>query len=273
MKMKKFVIIIICGIMAQNYAVSQHRSITWEKFNFVGPELKQIGQLATRHSKDIPSSPWSVGCETLDRDYGKFANYKNYVGELGVKSARLQSGWAKCEQQKGKYSFEWLDECVYGLNEQGVKPWICLCYGNPLYGAEKELGAKIFTDEATMSAWLRYVEATVKHYRNVVNEWEIWNEPNLRSNSPADYAVLLIKTADKIKEIQPDAVIIGFSLAGFSPGPFTQGVFETLKASNKTNIVDYLTFHPYINNPDDANPEIAALQAMARSYHPGIRFF
>ena len=271
--MKKKIFIIALSIMAQSHIIAQHRSITWEKFNNTGLELKQIGQLATRSSKDISSSPWSVGCETLDRDYGKFANYKEYVGELGVKSARLQSGWAKCEQQKGKYTFEWLDECVYGLNEQGVKPWICLCYGNPIYGAEKELGAKLFTDEATMSAWLRYVEATVKRYSNVVNEWEIWNEPNLRSNTPESYASLLIKTADKIKEVQPDAVIIGFSLSGVTSGPFTQGIFEALKANNKTDIVDYLTYHPYLHNPDDANPEIAKLQAMAQSYHPGIKLF
>ena len=122
-----------------------------------------------------------------------------------------------------------------------------------------------------MTAWLKYVEAIVKRYRHVVNEWEIWNEPD--GNAPAHYASLLMKTADKIKEVQPDAVIIGFSLAGFSPGPFPQGVFETLKANNKADIVDYFTFHPYINNPDDANTGIAALQALARSFHPGIKFF
>jgi hypothetical protein len=52
--------------------------------------------------------------------------------------------------QNRKYVFEWLDSCVYGLHEQGVNPWICLCYGNPLYGAGKELGVGIFTDELTI---------------------------------------------------------------------------------------------------------------------------
>jgi len=76
-------------------------------------------------------------CETLDRDYAKFSVYKDYVGELGVKHARIQSGWAKCEKQKGVYEFDWLDECVYGLNQQTVKPWMCLCYGNPIYRLER----------------------------------------------------------------------------------------------------------------------------------------
>lgn len=54
-------------------AQTKHPSITWKAFNATGPELKQIGRIAVRHSKDIESSPWSVGCETLDRDYAKFS--------------------------------------------------------------------------------------------------------------------------------------------------------------------------------------------------------
>ena len=45
-----------------------YKSITWEKFQASGPELKPIGNLAVRHAKEIKSSPWSIGCETLDRD-------------------------------------------------------------------------------------------------------------------------------------------------------------------------------------------------------------
>lgn len=267
---KSLIVSILCAL--EIIVMAQPRSVTWEKFKVSGPALKLIGQLAVRPSKDIEASQWSVGCETLDRDYGKFVNYKDYVGELGVKSARIQSGWAKCEQKKGEYYFEWLDTCVYGLNEQRVKPWICLCYGNPLYGANKELGAKIFTDKTTMSAWLKYVEATVKRYKNTVSEWEIWNEPNLRSNPPEVYASLLMKTAETIKNIQPDAVIIGFSLAGIRID-WAKSVFELLKANNKTGIVDYLTYHPYVLNPDDAVGDIRVLSEMARSYDPGIQLF
>ena len=120
-----------------------YRSITWDKFRASGPELKQIGWIATRHAKEIQSSDWSVGCETLDRDQAKFSVYREYVGELGAKHGRLQSGWAKCEKQKGVYEFAWLDECVYGLNEQRVKPWVCLCYGNPMYKSTIQLGSTL----------------------------------------------------------------------------------------------------------------------------------
>jgi len=268
--MKKILSILI-AVVISSIAFGQNRYSSWELFKYSGPGLKQTGWLTTKHSKEIKSSSWSVGCETLDRDYAKFSIYQDYVGELGVKYARLQSGWAKCEKEKGTYRFEWLDSCVYGLTEQSVEPWICLCYGNPLYGSGIRLGSKIFTDEKAMAAWLKYVETTVKRYQDVVKLWEVWNEPNGGSESQ-EYATLLMKTAEVIKRVQPESKILGFSLAGI-PLKFTEEVFEILKTSNKLNLVDYLSYHPYNRNPDDSYTEVEKLKSLAHSYNPDIKLF
>ena len=247
------------------------RYTSWNVFKYSGPGLKQAGWLTTRQSNEIVSSSWSVGCETLDRDYADFSIYKNFVGELGVKYARLQSGWAKCEKEKGKYNFAWLDSCVYGLEEQSVEPWICLCYGNPLYGADIRLGAKLFTDETTMAAWLDYVKATVSRYKDVVKRWEVWNEPNMTNDSNV-YANLLIKTATVIKETDPDAKVMGFSLAGMDID-FAAKVLNILKANHKLEWVDYLTYHPYDQNPDNSYKDVEKLETLAHSYNPRIQLF
>jgi len=111
---RRMAIVLTVGLLLGSSAFGQARkSITWERFNASGPELKPLGLLAVRHAEDIDSSPWSVGCETLDRDQARFRVYEDYVGELGVKHARLQSGWAKCEKQQGIYDFAWLDEGVW----------------------------------------------------------------------------------------------------------------------------------------------------------------
>ena len=141
-----------------------HWSLTWKKMQTTGPELELIGTLPTRTTHELGASDWSVGCETLDRDYADFDSYKPYLSELGVTSARIQSGWARCEQKKGKYEFGWLDEAVDGLCEQGIRPWMCLACGNPVYGAQKSLGSRIFTDEERHFKALRLgvlAEATV----------------------------------------------------------------------------------------------------------------
>ena len=251
----------------------KYSSVTWKKFNATGPELKQIGRIAVRHSRDIKSSAWSVGCETLDRDQAKFSVYKDYVGELGVKHGRLQSGWAKCEKKKGVYEFGWLDESVYGLAEQGVQPWMCLCYGNPIYGSDKHLGAGVaalaYSEEA-LAAWLKYVEATVSRYKETVTVWEVWNEPN--GHGCEEYALLLMKTAEAIKKVQPDAVIMGLSLAGVST-KFAAGVLDILKAKGALDCIDYLTYHPYTTNPDTSYSQVDKLKELAESYSPDIKLY
>lgn len=274
--MRKVVVVFLIGLFASALAMAQgkdklYRSITWEKFNASGPALKQIGTIATRHAKEIPSSAFSVGCETLDRDFAKFSLYKNYVGELGVKHARLQSGWAKCEKQKGVYDFAWLDECVNGLNEQGVKPWICLCYGNPIYGSDIHLGAGVAAlshSPEAMAAWLKYVEATVKRYKDVVSEWEIWNEPY---GQEKDYAPLLIATAELVKKIQPGAITLGEILT--HPNKGTVAMLESIKSAGKLDLVDTWAYHPYVPNPDLAYPAVEKLKDFLHSYNPKFKLY
>ena len=251
----------------------KYHSITWEKLKASGPQLKQIGWLAVRHSKGIKSSPWSVGCETLDRDQAKFSVYKDYVGELGVKHARLQSGWAKCEKQQGVYDFAWLDECVNGLAQQGVEPWMCLCYGNPIYGSDLHLGAgvaAVTNNEQAMAAWLKYVDATVSHYANRITTWEVWNEPN--THGCAEYAALLMKTAHTIRRVQPAATIMGLSLAGVDL-KFTKGVLEILKQRQQLDCINYATYHPYARNPDTSYSAVAKLQDLVASYNRDIKLY
>ncbi len=270
--MKQIVLILLICTTINMISLGQYKNVSWDLFQYSGPGLKQIGWLATKQSEEIQSSPWSVGCETLDRDYAKFSIYKDFVGKLGVKHARLQSGWAKCEQEKGKYNFAWLDSCVNGLAEQSVQPWLCLCYGNPIYGSDFRLQAKIFTDEETMSAWLKYVEATVIRYKDVVKEWEIWNEANNGNKDPEVYTSLFIKTAEVVRKVQPEAVIIGLSTYRI-PLDYIKDFLDILKVNRKLELLDYVCYHPYLNNPDGSYDDVEKLIALVHSYSPDIQIY
>ena len=147
-------VLILATVMSVS-AQKKPYSVTWQNFNTYSTRLPETGKLVTKPADGSGDSRWSIGCETLDRDY---ADFRKYVGPLGVGYARIQSGWAKCEQEKGKYDFAWLDEIVDGLNSQGVRPWMCLCYGNPLYGADRNLGSGIFTTDEVMKPWLKRAE-------------------------------------------------------------------------------------------------------------------
>jgi hypothetical protein len=267
--MGMLVALAICSVAMGAEKGKKYRSITWEKLKASGPELKQIGLLATRPAKEIESSEWSVGCETLDRDQAKFSVYKDYVGELGAKHGRLQSGWAKCEKEKGVYDFAWLDECVYGLDQQSVKPWMCLCYGNPIYKSTIQLGstlAPIVHSEEAMAAWLKYVEAVVTRYKKVVNEWEIWNEP---FGQGKDYAIMVLATAELIKRIQPDAVVLVTAITDAD----RVDVLEALKTANRLDLVDYWVYHPYARNPDTSYAWVEKTREQLASYSPKYKLY
>lgn len=272
--MRRLIILFFClACISDAFGqVKRFRNITWDAFKVSGPNLEFAGWLIPKSSKNIEASTWSVGCETLDRDYADFSVYKDYVGALGVKHGRLQSGWAKCEQTKGVYDFAWLDSCVYGLVEQGVKPWMCLCYGNPLYGSQVTLGSKVASvsqsDEA-MAAWLRYVEVIVNRYKGVINEWEIWNEPY---HQEKDYAPLLIETAKLIKKIQPSSI----TLAEILTDPRNTGdtiLLEALKKNNCLQDVDYWAYHPYTRNPDESYPVVERLKTFVQSYNDKFKLY
>jgi len=60
--------------------------------------MKRIGSINPRSTKDIKSSRITVGCETLDRDHTVWDNYKDYLPPLGVKKIRLQAVYILIEK-------------------------------------------------------------------------------------------------------------------------------------------------------------------------------
>ncbi|MBR3222962.1 MAG: hypothetical protein IKF72_12135 [Kiritimatiellae bacterium] len=238
--------------------------VTWAKLNRLDPGLREIGRLAVRGAKDIKSSKWSVGCETMDRDYANWDSYKAWLEPLGAKHGRLFSGWAKTEQEKGKYDFTWLDPQVREMAAMGVKPWICLSYGNPVYGSDFRLGMRVkqVTDKPeAFEAWLRYCAAVVERYKDVVDEWEIWNEP---FNQGLEYAEMFYRTAKAIRAVQPTAKC--FCTAITFPGDY-KCVLEKLKGENALDLGSYFIYHPYDANPDSSYAKTAEpLRRLVKGY-------
>ena len=231
----------------------------------------EIGQIAPRHAKEIRSSNWSVGAEMLDRDWTIYENWKSYLGPLGAKKARIQSGWAKTEKAIGIYDFTWLDVVIHDMNAQGVRPWISLSYGNPLYpeGGGTSLNAAVPKSETAMTGWKNYVKTIVVRYKNVVDEWEVWNEPNYRI-APEDYANLFIATAEIIRTEHPKATIIAFAIGSGVDYKYVDKVMEIIQEKEKIHLIDQITHHRHIFIPENNEPELA-LEKVVAKYNPAIK--
>ena len=249
----------------------EKRCVTMSRLKSAQPGAgKELGRLRTRRSPEIGESPffwWSVGCECMDRDYADWNAYKELLPMLGVKHGRLISGWAKTEREKGKYDFSWLDPHVREMSEMGVKPWITLAYGNPVWGCEKTLGSpvrQITENEEAIAAWLRYVAAVVERYGDAVDEWEIWNEPFRQ----AEYPEFFLQTARTIRTKQAGAKIFAACINDVSA---TERLLERLKSENALSLCSRLVYHPYNPDPDAAYASLAMpLRELAKKYSPSI---
>jgi hypothetical protein len=250
-------------ILFYSFAIANAGDIDW----------RQIGKIKPRHANEIQSSNWSVGAETMDRDYTIYKNWSSYLGPLGVKKARIQGGWAKTEKRKGVYDFAWLDEIIFDMNDQAVEPWMCLCYGNSLYsdGGGVYLGAQIPRSKDALRAWNQWVRAVVSRYMDVIDEWEIWNEPDLRgSNAARNYASFMLETAEQIRRIQPDAQILAMSTAGVNTR-FVRDVLNIAKQQGRLHLIDQVTYHPYNRNPDDSYKAVEELRRTVTDFSPRIK--
>lgn len=238
-------------------------------------DWKVVGQLKTRDAKDIKASTWSIGGETLDRDYTDYQSYKTYLGPLGAKRIRLQGGWSKCEKVKGGYDFAWLDAVIPDAASRGVSPWVELSYGNPIYegGGEAKLAGHIPTSPEGLQAWDNWVEAMVTRYKNQVPAWEIWNEPDLNpKHTGKQIAEFYTRTARIVKRIQPNAQLIALGMASVTKLDFARDFMEYLKQNNALDLIDIFTYHGYSHNPDLSYPHIERLRAIVWSYKPSVVF-
>src|SRR5690606_14136712 len=106
--------------------------------------------------------------------------------------------------------------------------WVSLSYGNPIYegGGQAKLGGSFPSSPEALQAWDNWVAAFVTRYKDKVPEWEIWNEPNLKSETTGKaYAEFYLRTAEIIRDIQPDARILALSLAGITNEKFVTEFF------------------------------------------------
>lgn len=250
--------------------------------------LIKEGKLAYKNAKEVSFSRLGIGFEKLDR--AVFDPNKAYdkVAGIGVKPVRIQSGWARTEMTEGVYDFAWLDEIVDNLLARGLEPWLCLCYGNPVYtdlakpvfGA---VGCPPIATERERDAWARYVEETVKHYYGKIRLYEVWNEPDLsyswkhkegevlddalRKTNAVEYGEFMLSTAKAVKRAAPEAKVIGFALGNPKNLPYVDRALGT----GAYEYIDFVSYHVYSCRDNDRVTVVNDLKNLVQSYNPKIR--
>lgn len=239
-------------------------------------KLPALGKVAPRDSLAIAASPLSIGFETLDRKMFDPERTYPHLARLGVKWARVHTGWCRTELKRGEYDFAWLDAVVDRLLKIGIQPWFCVGFGNRLYTPEAPFESAVGwiptrTEEARR-AWLRYVGALAEHYRRRVRHFEIWNEPQGKSfwrpdePGPAKYVELVKLTVPAIRERRPDAVIVGGAVAGMDT-KFFQACMECGLGEH----IQKASFHSYRPLPEhNYEADVRQWRKIIAKHKPGI---
>lgn len=225
----------------------------------------RIGTCAPKSSLAIRRSKIGIGFECLERQMWEDSDeLYRFTGELGVKHARVQTGWFRCETIMGVYDFAWLEVVVDKLRALGVQPWFNVGYGNMLYTDSPHPDSAgyppIYTPEAR-EAWCRFVRALVSYFRGRVTHYEIWNEPDAsgfwkRGVNEDEYMDLVKLTAPVIRAENPDAKVMGGALAisiAWANAYPTIKRYLTLGITDQIDIFTYHRYHimPELNGPDD----------------------
>lgn len=218
--------------------------------------MKKIGTFATYPSSEIDDSIVSIGFECLDRELFNPEKCYDLPGKSGIRHARCQTGWAKCEKTPGVYDFSWLDDIVNNLLSRGVKPWFNVGFGNPIYMKNPPnptcVGCvPLLYGEEIYSAWKRWLRAMSEHYSGRITEFEIWNEPDIpqfwypEAPSAEKYAVLVKDASDIIRSVIPSARI------GACASRINFQYAERLASNLAPGTVDFFSFHAYSMVPEE----------------------
>ncbi len=182
----------------------------------------------------------------------------DYMDDLKISIFRYTIFWTSAELYT-KNNFVWTrhDELINYLTGKGIKLTLTLFGDHYLYDP---LGSSPYPDNSVAGywdAWLSYIEKSVTKYKDKVDRWEIWNEPDFSTGTTGvfwkptvdavNFSEMIKATSQKIKSIQPDATIVMGGVTNFS------GYRSFLESCFDKGILDYIDeigVHLYRSNPE-----------------------
>jgi polysaccharide biosynthesis protein PslG len=161
----------------------------------------------------------------------------------GVVWGRNDLWWGQIEPEPDVWDWRKCDSVVDRFVEHGIELLAILSYGSAWDDGDAP------ADERMLDEWLDYVRHIVARYGDRVSHWEVWNEPNLAEfwHPQPDldaYIAMLRETHTAIKEVRPEAQVIGVCTSGV-PLDFIRPILD----AGGAQWMDALSVHPYQVQP------------------------
>jgi hypothetical protein len=223
-----------------------------------GDRLPKV-RLRPRDAREIEDNYIGTDLGSYDPGY----HNSSVVYPIGFKWIRISFNtdplnWQRVEREPGQYSIDpAVDRRVTEYASDGINILLNLGVGDWV----NRLDVTRFRDEAEVERYANFVRFMVRHFKDRVQYYEIWNEPG--DIPVANYAKVVRRVVPVIREEYPGAkIVIGaipgkweFGYPGYGEsGRYTLFIdyLKDLLMSGVAPMADVVSWHPlYGNRPDD----------------------
>jgi hypothetical protein len=187
------------------------------------------------------------------------------IADAGFRWVRMDFKWEVTEKARGVYDFAPYERLMAALDENHLRAYFILDYGNPLYTPDKA----VRTEEARQ-AFARWAVAAAKHFHDRGIIWELFNEPDIEIFWPPqpnvdEYIALALTVSRAWRAQVPNEKLIGPATAAIDV-PFLEACF-------KAGLLQYwsgVSVHPYRKTgPETAAADYCRLRKIIQSYNGG----
>ncbi|WP_340114271.1 hypothetical protein [Maribellus mangrovi] len=185
-----------------------------------------------------------------------------WIYNIGAKRTRLSLNdieeeridWSKSEFEIPEDLDHWASE----LAAIGVIPHFTLSFwdkANHPDGWKEDAGYSRFQNEEEIQRYLEFVEFIVSHFKDRINYFELWNEPDnggfpLQHIRVSDYINLVEKVVPVIRQEHPDAKIMVGSTSNLMYSKYW--VDGIISSDRIMPLIDVICWHPfYGQSPSD----------------------
>ncbi len=222
---------------------------------------------------DVPQAavnPFGVNVALEQYNEGELEQALALIEAGGFRWVRQTFPWADIETQPGQYDWAAWDRIVAAVREHHLK-LIAVLDTSPDWAQRDPAVAYRYSPPQEVADFGRFAQTFAKRYREAIDYYQIWDEPNLSSHwgnayvDPAGYARLLREGYIQVKSADPSSFILMAGLAPNSEGgplnlnevAFLQGLY----AAGAGDYFDIVAIKPYgfDTGPDDPRTDLGVL--------------
>lgn len=170
------------------------------------------------------------------------------IEQSGAEWVRVDVGWAMLAPTRGGFDRAWavpkLDRIMEQLRQRDLKVLVMFWLTPQWATGESDPVLAQYTSPDRPGDYARALGWAAQRWGDVVDAWEIWNEPNLEAfyvgTDPVTYTKLLCRAAPAVRRHDPQAQVV-FGGLMFNDDDWLQRAYD----AGAGGCFDVLAVHPY----------------------------